>query len=59
MIIAPIRDNLDKYDPANSNSFTTAMTLHEVSHFLLEGSLSLFTNGAISEESKNALTTVG
>jgi len=53
MIISPVGDALDTYDPVNSNAFDTAMSLHEVSHFLLEGSLSLFNAKAISESSKD------
>jgi len=49
MIITPINDALVGYDPASSNSYETGMALHSISHFLLEGSLSLFNAGAITQ----------
>jgi len=59
MIIGTVNDGLESYDAANSNAFDTNMALHEVSHFLLEGSLSLFNAKAISASSKDQLTVVG
>jgi len=59
MITGTIGDALFGYDTKNSNVFDATMSLHEVSHFLLEGSQSLLNAGAISKSSKDQLTVVG